>query len=392
MKYEVLGGDKPVIGVTPELFNLARLHEVPQLVADYLGCKKGSQGAEEKFRAEISELYNAELYRALTFKTDLSRISMILEEAGIDYIPLKGAIIRDIYPKNWMRSSTDIDILVRPHDIDRATDVITQQAGYMLVNQSGHHTLIESKTGWIIEMHFDLSPGEHDARKLLDKAWDYAVPATGHRYNFTAEFFEMYFYYHLSHHARKQGALGLRQMMDIFMIDCKNKSTSTTSGKNLEADILASSGKLLGKAGLDRFATAARTIAAVWFGDLSRKKAVKSLGISLEEFEEMETFALNGGMGGTKESKMTMRRADEAGKGDTNYAASRIVLSTEDLASMHKEVRENPKLAPIYQVKRWARILKPGRAAKAKKEIELASSIGDNEIDRARRVLRNLGL
>lgn len=44
---------------------------------------------------------------------EYGQICSVLEQAQIPFLPLKGSILRDYYPEAWMRTSCDIDILVR---------------------------------------------------------------------------------------------------------------------------------------------------------------------------------------------------------------------------------------------------------------------------------------
>ena len=70
---------------------------------------------------------------------DRAELTRKLEEAGIWYMPLKGAILKDLYPRYGMREMADNDILV---DAARAQDVgrIMQELGFEVKEAGkGHH-------------------------------------------------------------------------------------------------------------------------------------------------------------------------------------------------------------------------------------------------------------
>ena len=47
---------------------------------------------------------------------ELENVMAHFEKEGIDYVPLKGWIIKNLYPKPDMRSMCDVDILIRDED------------------------------------------------------------------------------------------------------------------------------------------------------------------------------------------------------------------------------------------------------------------------------------
>ncbi len=49
----------------------------------------------------------------------LNKISAALDEVQIQHIPLKGAVLRYLYPAPEMRTSVDIDVLVHEEDLER---------------------------------------------------------------------------------------------------------------------------------------------------------------------------------------------------------------------------------------------------------------------------------
>ena len=105
-----------------ELYALSKRHDVAHLVGDALGrfCISLDSGLDAKFqkqqmlavwRAQQIEYMKESAYRALT-------------QAAVPFLPLKGAVMRQYYPEAWMRTSSDIDILIRESDLDRCVELL----------------------------------------------------------------------------------------------------------------------------------------------------------------------------------------------------------------------------------------------------------------------------
>ena len=72
-------------------------------------------------KAQVMAIYS---YEGLNY--ELQQLSKLFDEAKISFLPLKGSVLRDYYPEPWMRSSCDIDVLVKPEDFDRALTLFVQ--------------------------------------------------------------------------------------------------------------------------------------------------------------------------------------------------------------------------------------------------------------------------
>ena len=93
------------------LYSLAKKHDMAHLVSyalDQNGIKLTSREAAEKFRKQQMMA----IFRYENQNYDLEQVRALLEREGIRFLPLKGAVIRSMYPESWMRTGCDIDILV----------------------------------------------------------------------------------------------------------------------------------------------------------------------------------------------------------------------------------------------------------------------------------------
>ena len=94
----------------------------------WAGLKTSSLRQEWKQEIE-ADVYNC-IMRYVWREESLRRVRTALDGAGIPYILLKGAVIQHLYPEGWMRSSNDIDILVREDDLPLAVKAIEDNTSF----------------------------------------------------------------------------------------------------------------------------------------------------------------------------------------------------------------------------------------------------------------------
>lgn len=87
--------------------------------------------------------------RALGQVSELTRVSHLFAEAGVPVIPLKGvALSYELYGDPVIRSSGDVDILVRVEDVAKAEEILIA-LGYR--NAIGFHSLSAKQQRYILE-------------------------------------------------------------------------------------------------------------------------------------------------------------------------------------------------------------------------------------------------
>lgn len=100
-----------------------------------------------------------------------------LEKACIPFIPLKGSVLRDLYPEGWMRTSSDIDILVKQDDVEKAADILVEKLGYSRKVGTTREISFFSPLQIHLELHFDLIEDtvSKEQNDILSKIWNVAV-------------------------------------------------------------------------------------------------------------------------------------------------------------------------------------------------------------------------
>ena len=145
-----------------------------------------------------------------------------LEQAKIPYLPLKGSVLRALYPKGWMRTSCDIDILVREADLERAVTVLCETLEYEKKGLGSHDVSLFSPANIHLELHYDLveDARANNCAALLSHIWEYAHPkAEGSAEHVLSD--EMFYFYHIAHMAKhfEIGGCGLRPFLDLWLLD-----------------------------------------------------------------------------------------------------------------------------------------------------------------------------
>ena len=154
-------------------------------------------------------------------EADFAILSKKLQEAGIWHMPLKGALIKDLYPRFGMRQMSDYDVLFDP---ERREDVhkIMESMGYKDSEDRGeeHHFQLIKPPMYVFEMHwqlFDYKPNVPLLQYYRD-FFPHLVPvaAAPYRYAFTPEDFYLFLLAHDFKHYEGAGS-GLRIVADIWI-------------------------------------------------------------------------------------------------------------------------------------------------------------------------------
>ena len=252
------------------------------------------------------------------------------EEAGIWYLPLKGAVLKTLYPSYGMREMSDRDILVDPA---RMADVRTIMEGLGFTTEEygkHHHDCYIKPPVSNFEMHHHLFGGMQ-GKKINDYYADVKSRLLKDEGNaFGWHFSPEDFYVHMTVHEYKHhvsGGTGLRSLLDTYVYL-----------KNVDLDmayVTAEAEKL----GIASFERENRELAQALFGgeDLTRTK--QNL---LHRFVRSGTY---GSQEFTAENQL-------AEKGRWRYFLSRLTLPYPVMLEIFPILRKVPVLYPVVWVYR----------------------------------------
>lgn len=172
--------------VVSALYSFADRHDLAYIVLSSL--HKCGLKNDDAVYSKLDQKAIMSVYRNEQMKYAYGQICDTFDQASIPYIPLKGSVIRPYYPQESMRTSCDIDILVKEENLEAATDTLVQK-GYKCGDRNYHDVSLFSDANVHLELHFNIQENIDKLDAVLKDAWRYARLTDGSRYKFTDEFF-----------------------------------------------------------------------------------------------------------------------------------------------------------------------------------------------------------
>ena len=318
------------LSITPEilksLYKLAQKHDVTHLVADALDRNACLNYGTEASKAFLQKR-DISVYRYKQLQHELLMLSDTLEKAKIPFMPLKGSVIRDLYPEPWMRTSCDIDVLVKEEDLEAAIETLESMLNYKRGNIGAHDVSLIAPSGAHIELHFCLST-EDKFSEILQGAWEILIPGWSCKYAMSPE---MFYFYHIAHMAihMRTGGCGVKPFIDMLVI----RANISFSRERVD--------DLLRKAGLASFEREVVNLTDCWFKE----------GKNTTVTEALQTYVLYGGVYGNVENRVAVQQTKKGGK--VRYIFSRVFVSYYELSIKYPSLKKRRFLLPAYQVYRW---------------------------------------
>jgi len=215
---------KPDESIVNEI-NLEELYEYSQfhMVTASVCVALESMGIKDQ---RFIEVLNKSIRNTILFNIERKKIFQEFEKKQIWYLPLKGIIIKDLYPKNGMREMSDNDIL---YDKSKQLEVkkIMCSSGYIAesIGESNHDVYVKLPV-LSFELHTSLFGKENafstyytniEQKMLKDKDNLYG-------YHFSDEDFYIYNTLHEYKHYSNYGT-GIRSLLDCYVY-VRNKKES----------------------------------------------------------------------------------------------------------------------------------------------------------------------
>lgn len=361
-----------IAACTPEnlekVYKMAARHDLAHLVGQAVSTLDLPQS---EIMDTCKQAAMAAFVRQLRLEQAFLKVRQAFETAGIRFIPLKGLILREYYPEPWMRTSSDMDILVREEDLQKATDLLKASLGYSYHKQSSHDVALISPEKVYLELHYStiedfISP---DAHRVMSEVWETAVPAHG----FTCQLEisdELFYYYHMAHAAKHfmGGGCGVRAVLDTWVLE--NRVDHCRESRKA----------LLEQGGMLAFARGVEKLSQSWFDGEPPDTMTQTMG----------NYILTGGNFGTLENMVCMKQTKQGGK--VKYALSRIFLPYHTLRYQYPILQKYKILFPFYQVVRWCKLLFKGGADRGIQELQTNANLPSGEQNTAAALLHYLQL
>ena len=349
------------------LIDLAKKHDLTHLVYDAL--TKNGISCVSSF---AMQQYYASIWRAEQMMHELESMTDLFEEANIDFIPLKGAVMRPLYPEAWMRTSADIDILVRESEFGLACEMLEKKLSYVEESEkSVHHISFRSPSNNVhVEVHRTLLTEYQTELQVIDQlspVWEQVYPRSGHKhFLYMADpYFYLYHIAHMAKHLTGSGGCPIRSLIDLWLLDTFPEQNEP--GRN---DILT-------KAGLLTFAQMMSSTAKAWLeGD-----SVPS--------EELEQFILAGEIYGSTKKRISLGIKTN---GFLPFIFNRLFLPYDVLKYSYPILQKHKWLTPIFQAVRWAKVFKKKYRGWLKNRFKTYLQVNRNEMDQLDHIKQVLGI
>ena len=150
-------------------------------------------------------------------KFEVGSVCKAFSDNKIDHMPLKGTILREMYPHSDMRFMSDADILIKTEQYDSIRKVMLE-LGFSEGVESNHEH-VWKKSGIVIELHKRLIPSYNkDYYAYYGNGWQLAIPSetAPYRYEMSSEDQMIYLFTHFAKHYR-DGGIGLRHITDLYV-------------------------------------------------------------------------------------------------------------------------------------------------------------------------------
>ena len=356
---------------TPEeikrMADLALRHDLGHMLA--LALKRNELPLEpylEKYILKAS-------YRYALLNEDYKGICKKLEELEVPFIPLKGAVLRELYPQPWLRTSCDIDILVRPADIDRVASLLEKEYGCTLGEKGPHDIGMDTPKKIHVELHYNLVEQKEiqigKAHEVLANVWESALMKERHQY-WQVLSDEMFYFYHIAHMAKHFaiGGCGIRPFIDLWIL---NQAEDINVEKR---------NNLLQQGELHIFANAANKLCRVWFEGEEADELTR----------RMEEYILTGGIYGTDSSKFAVHVKIKGGR--WRFLMYKVFVPYKELKAHYPILEKHAWLLPIMEVRRWFKLFFCGHMPRVRKALKHMVKMSDGELKGVKTILDEFGL
>lgn len=249
-----------------DLCKLASLHQMEYILLEPLT----HLDIDPRIKDTIKKRLVVDTFIDLGQRQQIANISANLENYGIDYLLMKGSILKQIYPKSVMRQMGDIDLMIYDKTMNRSRELFNFM-GYELIDSVKIHDVYKKEPHWIVEAHWALFDKNVDK-----KIYDYYQVKRGHlkentnsSYELSIEDFYVYMIAHMAKHFYENGC-GIRNLVDIYVYLEHYKDKIDYNKLETELEVC----------GLSTFEYQTRRLAYDWF----EKKELDSLEKSLFYF------------------------------------------------------------------------------------------------------------
>lgn len=197
-----------------KLYKACRLHFLEALAGTAM------KNAGIPLTKEWNEAIAKAARKNILFDAERAKIISFMENEGIWHMPLKGVLLKELYPGVGMRQMSDNDILFDSRYSDKVKRFMLEQGYKASCVGKGNHDVYKKQPVYNFELHRALYGISHDNRfmKYYEdvKSRLIADEGTEYGFHFTDEDFYIYMIVHEYKHYSSSGT-GLRSLLDVYV-------------------------------------------------------------------------------------------------------------------------------------------------------------------------------
>lgn len=196
-----------------EIFHVAKGHGV-DVMAYYGAIHCGVDANSQVMREQRMRTYQSIAASEIQL-TEIRRVLEAFEAHGIEHMPLKGVLLKALYPEAEMRKMGDADILIKVEQYETIRGIM-KELGFAEKYESDHE-FAWIKKPVLIELHRRLIPSYNkDYYRYYGDGWKLAKPVEGSsfRYSMDPQDELIYLFTHFAKHYRDAG-IGIRHLVDF---------------------------------------------------------------------------------------------------------------------------------------------------------------------------------
>ena len=204
-----------------EALKVADRHQITPMI--YYGAHKSGIELPDDSYVKLKRA----TYYAATVDTcqncESSELFRTFSKNDIDYMPLKGILLKQFYPNPELRVMSDVDVLIKVEQYEAISDIM-KRLGYFEKVESDHELVWSKPPIMIIELHKRLIPSYNkDYYAYFGDGWQFARRSEYDpcRHEMCDEDQLIYLFTHFAKHYR-DGGVGIKQLVDLWVFLNKN--------------------------------------------------------------------------------------------------------------------------------------------------------------------------
>lgn len=204
------------------LYRKSRFHNVTAIVC--IALESGGILSEEKNNPELikkwQDVKNKVIRKNMLLDAQRQQLFQFMEKRKIWYMPLKGSVLKDLYPKMGMRQMADNDILFDSKYQYELKDYMVRQGYEAKSVGEGNHDIYKKPPIYNFEMHTSLFDVKYNKIwfEYYKNVKDRLIKDEGNSYGY--HFSDEDFYIYITTHTFKHyngGGTGLRSLLDCYV-------------------------------------------------------------------------------------------------------------------------------------------------------------------------------